>query len=173
MIIAVDTFNPSRYTNDNDGYPRTLEAMVVLSNTSISFSEINSDAVKPSYSKGVSFWDGGSSGGFLGSSWNGVDKNMKVNEARVFKYTFETTAPSFRCEFVVAPRVDGTGDMFHLGQVRFELPGQEIPERNNLDEIEFKTMMSGSGRVERRNTVYPGRMLFSPKTSWGEKWKKT
>ena len=39
--LSIETLNPSRFRNDGDGYPRNMEAIAALPNTSITFSTIN------------------------------------------------------------------------------------------------------------------------------------
>ena len=161
--ISIETLNPSRYRNDGDGYPRNMEAMVALPNTSITFSTINSPLIGASYPRSINYYRGS------GNGWGSVEKSLKVNEAKVLKYTIETDAPSSWLTFEVSPMKDEMADMFHLGQMWFDLPGQEIPERNNLDAVEVTSTKSGSGRVS--GLKVHKRMLFCPKATWGARWQ--
>ena len=158
--VNVETFNPSRWTNDNDGYPRTFDAVVASSNTNLYFSTIKSPVLASGYSKSTSITRYG---------WGSDDKNLKLYEARVFKFKITSYAPSAHWTFEVGPKKDEMIDMYHLGQMYLDLPGAEVPERNRLDRVEVKSTLSASGKVTDLK-IYQWQ-LYNPNTAWGSKWE--
>ena len=136
--VNVETFNPSRWKNDNDGYPRTFDAVVASSNTNLYFLSMKSPVLATGYPKSTSI---------SVYSWGSEDKNLKLYEARVFKFKITSYAPSAYWTFEVGPKKDEMTDMYHLGQMYLDLPGAEVPERNRLDRVEVKSTLSTSGKV--------------------------